>query len=206
FAILAPSSSVIPLTGELVAEHRMYLASAPLIALVVLATQRILSKSGLIGLTFLLAPILLTLTRARNEEWASARTIWQRATEVRPTNARAWNSLGVALEGEGEQAAAAEAWQEALAHKPDDYHAHGNLGEHYANLNEGARAISHYRSAVSSSPDHLELRFNLGSLLLRTGDPVGAEEQLSQALQRAPEDWELREIAERRLARARARR
>ena len=206
FALLAPSSSVIPLTGELVAEHRMYLASAPLIALVVLASQRLLPRGGLLALCLLFTPLLLSLTRARNEDWASARSIWESATEVRPTNARAWNSLGVALEVEGAQAEAARAWHEALAHKPDDYHAHGNLGEHYAGLNEGARAITHYRRAVSSRPDHLELRFNLGSLLLRTGDPAGAEEQLSQALQRAPTGWELREIAERRLARARARR
>ena len=206
FALLAPSSSVIPLTGELVAEHRMYLASASLIALTVLATERLFARTGLVFLCLILTPLLHSLTMARNEEWASARTIWERATEVRPTNARAWNSLGVALEAEGLQAAAADAWREALAHDPDDYRAHSNLGEHYAGLNEGARAISHLQSAVSLRPDHLELRFNLGTLLLRSGDPAGAEMQLSEALQRAQSDWELREIAERRLARARAQR
>lgn len=206
FAILAPSSSVIPLTGELVAEHRMYLASAPLLALFVLAVQRYLPSGALIALTLLLTPALLMLTRARNEEWSSARAIWESATEARPTNARAWNSLGVALEGEGELDEAAAAWREALVHKPDDYHAHGNLGEHYTRQNDGARAIGHYRSALSSKPDHLELRFNLGSLLLVTGDARGAAEELSEALRIAPEGWEFRELTERRLARARQQR
>ena len=132
------------------------------------------ARAGLVGLCLILTPLLQSLTMARNEEWASARAIWERATEVRPTNARAWNSLGVALEAEGLQAAAADAWREALAHNPDDYRAHSNLGEHYAGLNEGARAISHLQSAVSLRPDHLELRFNLGSgvTVVRAQRPV----------------------------------
>jgi len=206
FAILWPSSSVIPLTGELVAEHRMYLASAPLVVLVVMAVQRYLGSSALLAATVLLAPVLLMTTRDRNEDWSSARAIWQSATEARPTNARAWNSLGVAHKVEGRLKEAGEAWHEALAHEPDDYHAHGNLGKHYARGNDAERSIQHFGRAVEARPNDLELRYELGSILLVTGDAEGAEEHLSAALRLAPDSWEFREKAERRLARARQQR
>jgi len=202
FAILWPSSSLIPLTGELVAEHRMYLASAPLLALLVLAVQRYLPSGALLALTLLFTPTLLMLTRARNEEWSSARAIWESATVVRPANARAWNSLGVAQKVEGRLEEAARAWHEALLHDPDDYHAHGNLGKHYARENDAARSIHHFGLAVKAEPDDLGLRFELGSVLLVTGDARGAEEHLSIVLRLASESWEFREKAERRLARA----
>ena len=206
FVILWPSSSLIPLTGELVAEHRMYLASAPLLALIVLAVQRYLPSGALIALTLLFTPTLLMLTRARNEEWSSARAIWESATVVRPANARAWNSLGVAQKIEGRLEEAARAWHEALLHDPDDYHAHGNLGKHYARENDAARSIHHFGLAVKAEPDDLGLRFELGSILLVTGDASGAEEHLSIVLRLASESWEFREKAERRLARARQQR
>ena len=202
FAILAPSSSVIPLTGEFVAEHRMYLASAPLVALAVTAVQRYLGSSALLAATALLAPVLLMTTRDRNEDWSSARAIWKSATEARPTNARAWNSLGVAHKVEERLKEAEEAWLEALVHEPDNFHAHGNLGKHYARGNDAERSIQHFGNAVEARPNDLELRYELGSILLVTGDAEGAEKHLSEALRLAPVSWEFREKAERRLARA----
>ena len=203
FAILWPSSSVIPLTGELVAEHRMYLASAPLIALLVLGLHRHLGPGALLLVTLLLAPVLSWATHARNEDWSSARSIWQSATEARPTNARAFNSFGVALEVEGRLDEAAVAWRTALEKDPGDYHAHGNLGEYYVRTEDAAQAIHHYSLAIKARPDHPELLFNLGSLLLATGDAEGAEARFTHALRVAPASWSERELTERRLAAAR---
>ena len=46
FAILAPSSSVVPLAGQTEAEHRMYLPLAAVVTLVVLAAYAALERLG----------------------------------------------------------------------------------------------------------------------------------------------------------------
>jgi tetratricopeptide (TPR) repeat protein len=204
--LLAPSSSVIPLTGELVAEHRMYLASAPLIALLLLGLDRISSQRTFLAVSLTLSLALGLTTHHRNQDWSTELALWSATTSTRPDNARAWNSLGVALKRSGRTEEAEEAWGTALSHNPADFHAHGNLGALYARQEDPERAIFHLREAVKLRPDHPELLLNLGSILFATGASNEAEVHLVQALAVAPKDWSLREKAERRLAAARRRR
>jgi len=205
-AILAPSSSVIPLTGELVAEHRMYLASAPIITLLLLGLDRISGQKSFLAASIALCLALGLTTHRRNQDWATELALWSSTTSTRPDNARAWNSLGVALKRLERLREAEEAWKTALSHDPLDFHAHGNLGEQYARREEAQLAIFHFREAVRLRPEHPELLLNLGSMLFATGAANEAEVHLVQALRVAPEDWGLREKAERRLAAARRRR
>jgi hypothetical protein len=205
-ALLAPSSSVIPLTGELVAEHRMYLASAPLIALLLLGLERLSGQRSFLAVSLTLCLALGLTTHRRNQDWSTELALWSTTTSTRPDNARAWNSLGVALKRLERAEEAEEAWKTALSHDPSEFHAHGNLGELYARQEDAKQAIFHFREAVRLRPEHPELLLNLGSMLFATGASNEAEVHLVQALAVAPEDWDLREKAERRLAAARRRR
>jgi protein O-mannosyl-transferase len=205
-ALLAPSSSVIPLTGELVAEHRMYLASAPLIALLLLGLDRISSQRSFLAISLTLCLALGITTQRRNQDWSTELALWSATTSTRPDNARAWNSLGVALKRLERAEEAESAWKAALSHDPSDFHAHGNLGGYYARQEDAEQAIFHFREAVRLSPENPELLLNLGSMLFATGAANEAEPHLVQALRVAPRDWKLREKAERRLAAARRRR
>jgi len=202
FAILAPSSSLIPLTGELVAEHRMYLASAPLVALFVLTIYRFAGPTALLVTSLLLTPVLSWATHARNEDWSSARSIWQSATETDQENWRAWNNLGSAFKSD-DPVKAADAWRRALELKGDDYHAHGQLGELFRKRKDFEQAIFHYSQSLKSKPDQPDILFNLGLVLLGKKDYEGAEASLQQALQIAPDSWSFHKRAQRFLAEAR---
>jgi protein O-mannosyl-transferase len=83
---LAPASSVIAIAAEVGAERRMYVPLAGLVALVVIAADRLLQKRTLPVVLFV-AVVLAGVTFARNREYASALTMAQTVLERWPTPA-----------------------------------------------------------------------------------------------------------------------
>ncbi|HVS51084.1 MAG TPA: tetratricopeptide repeat protein [Opitutaceae bacterium] len=126
FAILAPSSSVVPLVTQTIAEHRMYLPLAALAAgVVVLAYRRLGGAApwvlGLIAIGFAGA------TFARVQIYQDEIALWQDNVANRP-NARAFTALGVALLHAGRPADALPALEHALALDPKNLTAARNRG------------------------------------------------------------------------------
>ena len=110
FALMAPTSSVIPIRDVMV-EHRTYLASAAVVLMLVAGSSWAIgavarSRSGVVGtsITALVALTLLSLTRERNVDYRTPVSIWQDTVDHAPHNHRAWVNLGVAqcLAGERE--------------------------------------------------------------------------------------------------------
>src|SRR5205814_5727887 len=110
FAVLAPTSSVLPLVGQTVAEHRMYLPFAAVVTLLVLGLCRAgagIQKSGgkrhgsgfwiLNSVFCLLAVVLGLLTSRRNGDYRSEVALWRDTGAKRPDNARADDPPGTAL-------------------------------------------------------------------------------------------------------------
>ena len=58
--------------------------------------------------------------------WQEAMSRWQRAIELDPTYAPAWNNLGIAFEHEGRFDEAREAYETALDLEPDNLHIETN--------------------------------------------------------------------------------
>lgn len=130
-AILAPTTSVVPIVTELYAEHRMYLPLAAVLALVVvggygLVAPRLAGRPA----ARVLGPVLLVLvagtwgalTHARNLDYHGRLPLWRDTVAKVPDNDRAWNQYGLALvvearrlDGQGERARAVEVREEALA-------------------------------------------------------------------------------------------
>ncbi len=86
FAILAPSSSVVPLITQTMAEHRMYLPLASVIALVVLGAYRWLGKYSL-PLWLVLVVVAGVVTIARNRDYESNLKLWTVTVAAVPDNA-----------------------------------------------------------------------------------------------------------------------
>ncbi len=105
--ILAPSSSVVPLATQTVAEHRMYL---PLIAVVAIAAVGLFAKTnknaGLAGVG-LVAALLGWSTIQRNDVYRSAASLWGDTISKRPGNARAYNETGKCTGGRGKDVGSA---------------------------------------------------------------------------------------------------
>ena len=108
FILLAPSSSIVPIPGELVAERRMYLALAPVLVLLIVGAEwlrrkyiRSISQSQL-WLGFGAVAVALALTTAtRSHTYSSTELLWRDAVAKVPENPRARDNLGMALFREG---------------------------------------------------------------------------------------------------------
>ncbi len=125
FLILAPSSSFIPLVTQTVAEHRMYL---PLAAVVAGVGIELGHRFGPRILWFLAAiiPIFSGVTIARVFDYRDAISIWSATTTHAPSQARAWTHLGAALVAANQPAAALAPLDRALGLNPVDHTARRN--------------------------------------------------------------------------------
>src|SRR5208283_1829162 len=207
FLILAPTSSVVPITTQTGAEHRMYLPLAGLIGLGVVGgytlwrrTWQELPRRLRAGSVLVLAVGVTALgarTVARNEEYRSEVSIWRTVVDRWPINPRAHNNLGFALARAGHTPEAIAQYEAALRLKPDyaEPHenlaiyaeAHNNLGSALARLGHTPEAIPHFEEALRLTPDFPEAHYNLGNALANTGRTSEAIAQYEAALRLKPD-------------------
>jgi tetratricopeptide (TPR) repeat protein len=166
FAILAPTSSFVPVAGETMADYRMYLPSIPVIVLVVLAIYRYLPRAAL-PVCLALAACLGLATVQRNRDYTSEEAIWSDVVAKLPGNYRAHANLGNALSRiPGRLPDAIAQFEAALQIDPDFANAHNNLGLALATVPERIpEAIAHYEAALRIKPDYPEAHNNLGAAL-----------------------------------------
>jgi tetratricopeptide (TPR) repeat protein len=189
FAVLAPSSSVVPVASETIAEHRMYLALAPLVVLGVAAAHRWLGR-GFAPACIALAVALLSVTWHRNETYRSEETLWRDTVAKRPVNERAHNNLGFIVSREpGRQGDAIDEYEEALRISPGYAQAHFNLANALVQVPGGLdAAISHFEASLRLNPDQPEARYNLGRALMAIpGRMVEAIDQYEAAVRIQPD-------------------
>jgi Flp pilus assembly protein TadD/mono/diheme cytochrome c family protein len=90
---------------------------------------------------------------------------FERAIEVRPRFAEAYNNLGVMLQSEGRLDAATELYRQALSIKPAYAEAHNNLGVMLQAQGKLDEAIAHFREAVRLNPSYALAQENLTAAL-----------------------------------------
>jgi tetratricopeptide (TPR) repeat protein len=186
FAILAPSSSVVPVVTETVAEHRMYLPLIPVVVLAVLAIHRWL-RSAALPLCVVLAAGLLWGTWERNGAYRSAEMIWGDTVAKLPMNDRAQYNLGCVLEGiPGRLEDAVACYERALRIRPGNYDARCNLGKDLASLGRTADAIAQYEEAIRLKPDLAEAHNGIGNAFLSQGRIPEAIGHYEEALRQRP--------------------
>ncbi|MGA3007806.1 MAG: tetratricopeptide repeat protein, partial [Opitutaceae bacterium] len=166
FLILAPTSSFVPIAGQPMAEHRMYLPLAGVIALAVFGLYRWGGRRSLI-LWAVLSVGLGCLTVRRNEDYRSALAIWSDTAAKQPRNARANNNLGLILADlPGRLTEAIYRYETALRIDPYFAEAHNNLGLALSHVpGHLAEAIAHYNAALRIDPHSAEAHNNLGLAL-----------------------------------------
>jgi len=113
FVLLAPSSSIVPIEVQPIAEHRMYLALAAVVITVVSAAAWTLGRRALLALVPAVL-VLGVLTVRRNEVYRSAAALWGDTAAKRPGNSRAQCNLADALVAEGRAPEALPIYAEAL--------------------------------------------------------------------------------------------
>ena len=187
FLILAPSSSVVPIHTQTIAEHRMYLPLAALIIAAAIGLHAWLGRQFIVG-AIVLALALGAVTFDRNRDYRDALTLWEDTAAKRPANARAHNNLGIELARVQRSAEAAAHFELALQASPNDAELHNNLGNVLAQLGRDADALPHFEQSVRLKPTSAAAQLNLANAYLRAGRAENAVTHFEAAEQLTPLD------------------
>lgn len=185
FLILAPSSSLVPVASQTMAEHRMYLPLAALVVLVVAGLQARLGRRSVL-VCGLLAAVLAGLTLRRNTDYHSEVRLWTDTVAKLPANGRAHNNLGKAVFAAGRAEEALAHYAEAIRLQPAVPEPHYNLGLALARLNRPAEAVARYEEALRLQPAYPEAHNNLGNVLLAAGRLDEAGRHYEEAVRLRP--------------------
>ncbi len=179
--ILAPTSGIVPIVRQMVAENRVYVPLAAIITLVVLTAFHFLQRRAFAILTTL-ALLLGLATHARNDTYRSAVSLWTDTAQKRPANWRAHNSLASALTDTGQYDAAIQHYRTSLQLDPTLAETHYNLGTLLDRANRPTEAVAVYEAALKIEPWRADAHTNLANALIRTGRPQEAVPHLEEAL------------------------
>jgi tetratricopeptide (TPR) repeat protein len=189
FLILAPSSSVIPVAFQPMAEHRVYLSLAAVMALLVAGAWAWLGRRG-VGLLVAAAIPLGAAAHARNGDYRTEASIWADTVLRRPANPRAHLALGSALAMEWRNEDAARQFQETLRLDPGDFEARRNLGLAFYHLGRADDALAQYALIAPPTPDSAALHYDIGLALDLSGRTGAAVGEYTRAVQIDPGDAE----------------
>ena len=185
FLILAPSSSIVPVVTQTMAEHRMYLPLAAVVVAGVAGGYRLLGRR-LLPVGALLALGFGWTTVARNRDYRSELALWSDTLRKCPANARAANNVGSLWLKQGDLAHAAPYFLEALTLKPGYASAHYNLGVALAGSGKPADAIAQFQAALRHDPSSADIHINLGVAWLKLGRATDARQEFEAALRAQP--------------------
>jgi tetratricopeptide (TPR) repeat protein len=204
FALLAPSSSVLPLATEVVAERRMYTALVAVVALVVIGSyslgrrllervaadprrRRMGSAVALVALAGV-AGGLAMLTADRNRDYWSEERIWRDTVDKRPDNPRARLNYGVLLGAERRYSEAEVQLREALRLKEPVAKAHLNLGSILCAQQRFDEGVPHLERAIALAPELSTAHRNLGEAYGALGRRAQAARHFALAVEGEPDN------------------
>jgi tetratricopeptide (TPR) repeat protein len=189
--LLAPTTSVVPVAQQPMAENRMYLSLIAVLIVVVLLLHRWLGRPARVAIVAAgLAAGLGALTVARNADYRSEVALWSDTVAKRPQNARARFNLGQHLLRLDRAAEAEWEFRAALARQPREARMHVSLGTALLELNRPGEAVDSFREAARLEPRHTAAWYNLGLALRRAGDATNAIPALERALALQPDHAE----------------
>ncbi|MFT3868011.1 MAG: tetratricopeptide repeat protein [Nibricoccus sp.] len=186
FIILAPSSSVVPIATQTMAEHRMYLPLAPVLLLLVLVGYRWAGRwVWPVGLA--VAVIFGVMTVNRNALFKDELTLWSKTALDCPSNARAICAHGRVLFEAGRTDEALDRYKAALKLDDGYFDAHNNLGIALLSQRKMEEARSAFEAALRIKPEDPEAANNLGMLFHSMGRTAEAVKLIEGAAKRRPE-------------------
>jgi tetratricopeptide (TPR) repeat protein len=186
FVILAPSSSVLPLTTQPIAEHRMYL---PLAAVLILALTGFWTLAGRrsAALVSVIALGAGWLTQLRTLDYQSEVTIWTDTIVKQPANARAFASLAHVLARQERWSEAITRYEQAIRLRPDYADAQSDYALALLKVGRVGEARQHLEVARQLKPDDRDIQFNLAVALAQSGLWPEVIANLEDLLQQNPQ-------------------
>lgn len=185
FVVLAPSSSIVPIASQTMAEHRTYLPLAGLCALV--AAGGVAWLRARVWIAFVVvAAALGAATWSRNADYSSRVGMYEDLAARRPQNARALALLADYHQREGNLEAAQRWLERSVALEPvvESLNNLGNVLQARGDLS-GARSM--FERAIGLRPADPKTLSNLGNALAAEGHIDEAIARFEAALRAKPD-------------------
>ncbi len=186
FAVLAPSSSLVPVVTQTMSEHRVYLALAAVVTLVVAGLYAALGRRSFVVFA-VMAVGLAAATVRRNHDYRTELAIWEDTVVKRPVNVRALAALGAIHQEAGRHEEARVLLQEAVRVAPQSVEARNNLGNAWMKAGHWPEAMQCFEAALALKPDEPYALNNLGNALLQLGRGTEAVARFEAALRVKPD-------------------
>jgi protein O-mannosyl-transferase len=183
--LLLPTTSFVPVAYQPIAENRMYLPLAGLLAYAVALAVARLGRPGL--LACLSAALALGAAAfARNDVYRDDLTLWADTARKRPENGRAHTSLGKALVDRGRIQDALPHFETAVRVAPRLAGARNNLGNTLLKLGRTKEALAQFKEVLMRDPDNVNSQYDAGNAFLLAGEFDQAARAFARALQLKP--------------------
>lgn len=183
FLLLAPSSSIVPITTEIAAERRIYLAFAAVIVLAVVGLEAArrrfaarVSPHWPRPAAVALGLALATMTFLRSTTYAHAETLWRDTVAKAPDNPRAMSNLASTLfyDAPPRLDEARQLYERALAADSAYLPAWSGLASIAVDEHRWRDAETLLLHALAVDPDYSDAIDHLGRLYVRVGQPARA--------------------------------
>jgi len=196
FILLAPSSSVVPISAEVGAERRLYLPLVGIVVLLVTAGAALMRRtvrapdmrwraSWAVALVLLAA--LSAATIARNAEYRTPLSIWQTVVDRRP-QWRAHEHLSIYLRDAGRIDDSIAELRIAAKESPNSQHALAAALLERGHITEAIALFRDFIRERPNDPDVVSARRELAGALMKSRDASGAIAELRAVVAARPDD------------------
>ena len=189
--ILAPSSSIVPVATQGMAEHRMYLPLAAVVVLAVFAADfllhRMFGRYGTLAVVSAVAVLGTFGTYQRNHDYRTSLAIWEDTVKKVPNSARARNNYGHQLLAAERLPEALDQLNAAIALRQQDCDPYYNRSVIAQRKGDLAGALADMTDAVRLCPQSELYLVRRGTLLMQAGEFTKAASEFTRALQIAPD-------------------
>ena len=167
FIILAPTSSIIPIAEEPIAENRLYLPLVAIICLVTLTFWKLLGIRKTVILCSTISAVFYILSIQRIQEYSTGFKIWSDTIAKAPDNPRAHNNLGLMWEREkNKPEEALKEYTEALRLDPNSAEPRNNRAILISQIpGRENEAVNDYTLILKKYPNYAEVHNNLALIL-----------------------------------------
>ena len=195
FLILAPTSSVMPI-ADLAVEHRMYLASAVMIAGIALTLSHVAAilirnserpavlRAAFACILFAGISLLAWRTHLRNQDYRDGLVLWMTAARISPENPRAWYNVGRELYNKGDKQGALRPMISAVGFSETSVPLFDvGLADSLREFGRNEDAITLYLRAIAKKAFFPEAHNNLGAAYLNLNRLADAQRSFRTAVE-----------------------
>lgn len=170
-----------------VADHWHYLALPILVAILVVAVGRRVSRNVGLALSVVVVVGFTVSSFLHASVFIGPEQVWTHTIEANPKSFLAYNNLGMLQFESGRVKEAQANFERSLSVKPDYREALLNLGRVKKNDGELAEAEALYKRAIEASPQFVSAYINLGALYGAQRRAAEARAAFDKALELDPE-------------------